>query len=165
VPIDVDDVRIELTGTLDRMRVVRLGGGGALSDIRDGGFLSDIDVPTGRKLIDLKSGKNAVNQGVAKVKGHRPQLGTYEILYEAATGLPCTEAPAILGAKTVGTPEIALGDAPGAKELMLGTGPDDPGLIDVAAKMFRSGMFPPNPTSALCDRRFCARWDTCRFHD
>ncbi len=138
------DTIVELTGTLDRMRAIR--------------------TRSGRKLQDLKSGKQAVVNGRAKTKGFRPQLGTYEILYEHTTGLATTDAPGIIGAKTVGAPEIALGDAPGAKALMLGDG-TFPGLIEIAATQFTAGVFPPNPTSNLCDPRFCARWSTCRYHD
>jgi hypothetical protein len=146
-PLDIDcggGTIVRITGTLDRMRALRTKGG--------------------RKLIDLKSGRKAVVRGQAKTQGFRAQLGTYEILYEDTTGLPTTEAPAILGAKTEGEPEIALTDAPGAKALMLGD-EHGPGLIEMAAQSFRSGSFLPNPTSPLCSRRFCARWAQCRFHD
>jgi hypothetical protein len=51
-----------------------------------------------------------------------------------------------------------------AKAVMLGT-ETQPGLIQFAADMFRSGLFPPNPSSMLCSSKYCARWDTCIFHE
>jgi hypothetical protein len=146
-PLQIDcggGLVIELTGTLDRMRARR--------------------TTNGRGLTDLKSGRRAVQNGVAKIKGHRAQLGTYEMLYEHTTGLPMTEPAEILGAKTEGKPEIATAQATGCKTLMVGD-EQGPGLIEQGAAMLRAGAFPPNPSSPLCDPRFCARWSRCRYHD
>lgn len=162
VSINLEGITLELVGTLDRMRVVREHA--EVFDVRSG---EDRSI-TKRQLIDLKSGRRAVyrdEQGVphASTKGHRPQLGTYELLYEARTGVLLDLPPAILGASTEGQ-GLALSAAPGAKEMMLGTA-DEPGLFTVGAKMFRHGLFPPNPRSALCSPRYCARWANCKFHE
>jgi hypothetical protein len=135
---------IELTGTLDRARLRLDTGGKGISDVKTGGA--------------------AVQKGAAKTKGFDAQLGTYEILTEHTTGEIITEPGEIIGMKTNGTPEIATGEIKGAKAMMLGT-PDEPGLIQYAAEMFRSGLFPPNPQSILCSPKYCARWRTCRFRD
>lgn len=137
-------VVIELTGTLDRSRLRR---------------------DTGRVGInDLKSGGTAVQDGVAKTRGHAAQIGTYEILAEATTGQPITAPAEIIGLKTKGKPEIAVGEIKGAREIMIGT-EGSPGLIEYGAGMFRSGLFPPNPQSMLCSQKYCPRWETCKFHN
>jgi len=138
-------INVELTGTLDRCRLRRDTNGLGISDV--------------------KSGRAAVDEyGNAKTKGHRAQIGTYEILTEHTTGEIITEPGGIIGMKTSGKLAIGLGEITGGKELMLGTA-DEPGLIQYAAEMFRSGMFPPNPQSVLCSKKYCARWATCKFHD
>lgn len=135
---------IELTGTLDRARFAASG--------------------TGAGIKDLKSGARAVSQGVAVTKGHHAQIGTYELLFEHTTGQPITEDGEIIGLQTTGKGEIASGKIVGAKQMMVGT-PEEPGLIKFGADMLRAGSFPPNPSSRLCDKRYCARWDHCRFHN
>ena len=146
-PLVIDcggDVVIELTGTLDRSRVSEAG--------------------DGLGIKDLKTGAMAVTDGVAKTKGHAPQIGTYELLLEHTTGLPVTAPGEIIGLKTKGKPEVATGIITGAREVMVGNDAS-PGLIEHAAQMFRSGLFPPNPSSQLCNPRYCARWATCLFRD
>lgn len=136
-------VLIELTGTLDRSRLVA----GA----------------AGPGIADLKSGRNAVQDGRARTRGHTAQIGTYEILYEHTNGEAITEPAEIIGLKTSGTPEVATGEIHNAKQIMLGT-EEEPGLIQYAAAMFRTGLFPPNPASTLCSETYCPRWHRCKFH-
>jgi len=137
-------VHIKLTGTLDRSRVRKGTNGVGISD--------------------LKTGAMAVENGAAKTKGHKPQIGTYEMLYAHTFGVVPTEPGEIIGLKTKGSLEIATAYIHGARELMVGT-EEYPGLIQIAAEMFRSGIFPPNPSSHLCNPKYCPRWDTCRYHD
>jgi hypothetical protein len=144
-PLEIDcggGVIVRLTGTLDRARIKR--------------------DQFGVGIADLKTGGAAVSQGVAKTRGHKPQVGTYELLYEHTTGEPCTAPAEIIGLKTKGKPETGTGEITGARELMVGT-EDFPGLIQFAADMFRTGLFPPNPSSALCSERYCPRWKTCPY--
>lgn len=144
-PLEIDcggGVIVRLTGTLDRARIKR--------------------DQFGIGIADLKTGGAAVSQGVAKTRGHKPQVGTYELLYEHTTGEPCTAPAEIIGLKTKGKPETGTGEITGARELMVGT-EDFPGLIQFAADMFRTGLFPPNPSSALCSERYCSRWKTCPY--
>lgn len=134
---------VELTGTLDRSRII---------------------ASTGRpRIADVKTGRAAVADGVAKTKGHAAQVGTYILLAEHTTGEPMDDEAEIIGMKTAGKPEIATGIISGAKQLMLGTD-EHKGLIEYGAEMIRSGLFPPNPQSQLCHERYCPRWKTCRFH-
>lgn len=146
VPLEIDcgsGVTVRLTGTLDRARIKR-----------------DQD---GIGIADVKTGTAAVTaDGLAKTKGHKPQIGTYELLYEHTTGEPCTAPAEIIGLKTKGRPETGTGEIIGARELMVGT-EDYPGLIQFAADMFRTGLFPPNPQSPLCSARYCPRWKTCPY--
>ncbi len=149
VPLTIDcghDVQIQLTGTLDRSRARRSHDGRGIG------------------ISDLKTGKMAVQKGQVKTKGFAAQLGTYELLYEHSTGVAITEPGEIIGLKTAGAAEIGTGQIVGAKALMIGDG-ESPGLIEYAAVMFRTGLFPPNPQSQLCSEKFCARWATCRYHD
>lgn len=133
---------VELTGTLDRSRII---------------------ASTGRpRIADVKTGRVAVSEGVAKTKGHAAQAGTYELLFEHTTGLQVDDVAEIIGMKTSGKPEIATGQIQGAKQMMVGTD-EFPGLIEIGASMFRTGLFPPNPQSQLCSERYCPRWGKCHY--
>ncbi len=146
-PLDIDcggGVIVRLTGTMDRARIRK--------------------AEHGVGIADLKSGSTAVQKGVAVTKGHAPQIGTYELLYEHSTGEPITDDAEIIGLKTKGTAEIATAAIHNAKRVMVGT-ETEPGLIEFAADMFRSGRFLPNPRSLLCSKVYCPRWSSCRFHE
>lgn len=138
-----NDLHIMLTGTLDRSRIKKVGNGAV-------------------GIADLKTGGASVSNGVAKTAGHKAQLGTYELLYEHTTGTPCTAAAEIIGLKTRGKPEWGAGEVVGARDLMVGT-EQYPGLIQIGAEMFRSGIFPPNPQSHLCSEKYCPRWASCPY--
>lgn len=146
-PLDIDcggGIVIRLTGQLDRARICKTG--------------------DGKGIADVKSGGAAVVDGVAKTKGHSPQIGTYEILEEHTTGEPCTAPAHIIGLKTRGKPETGIGEIRGAKEMMVGN-EQFPGLIQIGAEMFRTGLFPPNPQSFLCSAKYCPRWSVCPYHE
>lgn len=146
-PLDIDcggGVIVRLTGTMDRARIRK--------------------AEHGVGIADLKSGGTAVQKGVANTKGHGPQIGTYELLYEHSTGEPITDDAEIIGLKTLGTPEVATATIKNAKRVMVGT-EDTPGLIEFAAEMFKSGRFYPNPKSLLCSDKYCPRYSRCHFHD
>ena len=147
-PLDIDcggGVVVRLTGTMDRARIRKANHGVGIAD--------------------LKSGSAAVQKGTAVTKGHGPQVGAYELLYEHTTGERITDAAEIIGLKTKGTPEIATATIANAKRVMVGTDDGQPGLIEFAAEMFRSGRFFPNPKSLLCSDKYCARFASCPFHD
>lgn len=135
-------IHIELTGTLDRSRIKRDAGGVGIAD--------------------LKTGAAAVQQGKAKTGMHKAQLGTYELLYEHTTQSPITAPAEIIGLKTKGKPEWGSGEVTGAKDMMVGTD-EYPGLIQMGAEMFRTGLFHPNPQSMLCSERYCPRWNSCPY--
>lgn len=140
-PMDIDcgnGVIIRLSGTLDRSRI-RVEGNG---------------------ITDLKTGAMAVKQGVAETRKHRAQIGTYEVLYEHTTGKKVTAPGEIIGMNTKGKFHTGTGTVTGAKELLLGNA-TSPGLIETAATMFRSGVFPPNPSSFLCSEKYCPHFSRC----
>lgn len=144
-PLEIDcgdGIKIELCGTLDRSRIHKSGGKIGISD--------------------LKTGKAAVQKGVAKTKGHAAQVGVYEILYEHTTGNPITADAEIIGMSTSGDNSIASGKIVGAKELMIGN-EEDQGLIEYAAAIFKTGLFHPNNQSSLCSKKYCPRWNSCKF--
>jgi len=103
-----------------------------------------------------------VQKGVAVTKGHGAQIGTYELLFEHTTGESITSEAEIIGLKTKGKPEIATGSIKNAKRIMTGD-QNNPGLIEFAADMFRSGRFFPNSKSMLCSEKYCPRWNSCHF--
>ena len=86
-PFNIDcgnGIVIQLTGTLDRSRMNVMNGK--------------------RGIKDLKSGATAVVDGIAKTKGHRAQIGVYELLYEHSTGVRIDDDGEIIGLKTSGNP-------------------------------------------------------------
>jgi len=144
-PLDIDcggGVVVRLKGTMDRARIKKTTGGIGIAD--------------------LKSGGTSVQKGVAVTKGHGAQIGTYELLFEHTTGESITSEAEIIGLKTKGKPEIATGSIKNAKRIMTGD-QNNPGLIEFAADMFRSGRFFPNSKSMLCSEKYCPRWNSCHF--
>lgn len=136
-------IEIQLTGTIDRVYTT------------DGGHNLGI--------ADLKTGGASVSDGVAKTTGHKPQIGTYELLcghtLDRSIDLPAN----IIGLKTKGDHDYGTGEIIGARELMAGT-EEYPGLIQFAADTFlRPGLFPPNPQSFTCSEQYCPRWSTCNY--
>lgn len=145
-PLDIDcgdNLIIRLTGTLDRARVVRVANGTVINDVKTGGRL--------------------ITDGVVSIKARGPQLGTYQILKEHTDGSKTVGAQ-ITALQTTATTQVGVSRVFDAKPLMLGNERHE-GLISMAAKMFKAGTFPPNPSSVLCDKKYCARWSTCPFHE
>lgn len=145
--IQTDAGVIRLQGQTDRVR--------ATDDDREG-------------IVDFKSGKTAVDTaGRANTKGHHLQTGIYRLLAEHALERELTAPDQIVGLQTgktergqrVGTAEIRDSRTP-----LVGD-EDSPGLIEIAASMLKSGIFPPNPKSILCNPKYCAGYSRCRFHD
>lgn len=143
VYVDVGNVTIQLTGQMDRSRIVNVG-----------------DKPV---IVDVKSGRAVVSKGEAVIKGRSAQLGVYQIMYEQGTGRE-TGGAQIAALSTTKNPEVAISQVFDAKRVMIGDD-DSKGLIEYAGHMFESGMFPPNPNSPMCSQKYCARWSKCKFHE
>lgn len=117
-------------------------------------------------IADFKSGKKAVHtDGVAETKGHGLQLGVYQIMAQHASGERMTAPAQIVGLHTAPTrPRVGIGEIADPTRSLLGT-PDKPGLIEVAANMLKSGLFPPNPKSNLCSAKWCPGYSRCPYHE
>lgn len=138
-----NDTTVTLTGTMDRARAA--------------------ETESGDVIPDLKTGTRVVSNGIAATKGRLAQTGTYELMYANSTHR-ATAGGQIIGLGTTSKTPIAVSPVFDAKRVMVGT-PEQPGLIEFAARMFRAGLFPPNPQSPLCSPKYCARWSTCIFHE
>jgi hypothetical protein len=85
------------------------------------------------------------------------------LLYEHTRGVE-TGGGQVIGLQATSTAHVAVSPVFDAKRVMVGT-ETEPGLIEFAADMFRTGLFPPNPQSMMCAKKYCARWDHCNFHE
>lgn len=143
--LEITDIGLALTGTTDRIRRTHEGNG----------------------IADLKSGKTAVKaDGTVETKGHRYQLGVYELLAERASGIPI-EAPAqIIGiqvAKTDRGQRVATSAAiHGARDVLIGD-QESPGVLETVSRMIHAGSFPGNPRSMLCGDRYCPIYANCKY--
>jgi hypothetical protein len=145
-PLEIDcggGVAVRLTGTMDRARTTQTDAGPVIADV--------------------KTGARVIERGAANIRGRSPQLGAYQLMYEQTERVR-TAGGQIVALATTTRPATAVSEVFDAKRVMVGTD-DQPGLIQHAAEMFRTGLFPPNPSSPLCSKRYCGRWDTCIFHE
>jgi hypothetical protein len=143
--LEITDIGLALTGTTDRVR----------------------DTSDGLGIADLKSGKSAVRaDGHVETKGHRYQVGVYELLAERASGLPITAPGQIIGlqvAKTDRGQRVAVSEPiRNARETLVGD-EDSPGVLEMVARMIHSGSFPGNPRSMTCHARYCPIYNVCKF--
>jgi len=146
-PFDIDagnGITIRLSGTMDRSRVA-------------------VAKEYGLVIPDVKTGQRIVQKGEVQLTGKSAQIGAYQLMVEAETGLPT------VGGQIIALPTTKSGHAQvsrifDGKRVMLGT-PEAPGLISIAAKLFKAGLFPPNPQSYICSPKYCPRWSTCPYHE
>lgn len=142
--LEIPDLGIALTGTTDRVRMTASGLG--ISDLKTGGKAVGVD-------------------GRAVTQGHHVQLGVYELLAENAMGLNITAPAQIVGMQTGKTPaaqRVGTGDVPNARAALVGT-EEQPGLLEHASRLLKSGAFYGNPKSYLCSPKYCPAHPTCRF--
>ena len=138
-----DGLIIQLTGTMDRARVLQ----------------NEHTV----RIADIKTGGRLISDGIVSVKGRAPQLGTYELLYQQTTGRE-TSGSQIIALQTTKRAEVGVSRVFDAKAMMVGDDERE-GLLQVAAKALKAGLFMPNPQSSLCSERYCARWGVCKYHE
>lgn len=143
--LEITDLGIALQGTTDRVR--RAGDGYGIADLKSGGSAVSAD-------------------GKVPTKGHAYQLGVYELLAQAASGVPITEPARVIGLQTGKTERgqrVAVSDpVTGARDVLVGDG-DSPGVLEIVSKMINSGTFPGNPRSMLCGDKYCPIYSTCKF--
>ncbi|WP_175787572.1 PD-(D/E)XK nuclease family protein [Burkholderia anthina] len=145
-PVEIDcgnGITIRLKGTMDRARVATESGKTVIPDIKTGGRL--------------------ISEGKVVLKARSAQLGAYQLMYEDNAG-EHTDGSQIIALQTTKDALVGVSRVFDAKRAMIGTS-SQPGMLEYAAVMFKSGMFPPNPSSSLCSQKFCARWDTCLYRD
>lgn len=144
--LELPDLGIALGGTTDRIRIAANGRYG---------------------IVDLKTGARAVgSDGKVETKKHAIQLGVYELLAQHASGVEIGAPAQIVGMNTGETPatqRIGFGEVKNAAAALIGTD-EEPGFLQQASRIVQSGDFPANPNSYLCSPKFCARWNSCRFH-
>lgn len=142
--LEIQDLRITLTGTTDRVRKTDDGLG----------------------IVDLKTGSTAVAaDGKVKTAGHAAQLAVYELLAGFSLGSPITAPAQIVGlqvAKTEKARRVGTGEIANARGALVGD-EFSPGILEMVAKMIKAGIFPPNPRSQLCSRKYCPAFSTCRY--
>lgn len=140
---------VRVTGTTDRVRQIEDGRKG-ISDVKTGGRATEKAESGGRRAV---------------TKGHHIQLGIYTLMAEQASGERMDGPAEIIGLQTTKDTPCATGEIADVKTPLLGDG-KFPGLIEIAAGMLKSGVFPPNPKSNLCSRKFCPAYAAhCKYHD
>lgn len=140
-----EDLGIALTGTTDRV-------------------YRNTDGRLG--IADIKTGARAVSSdGLVNTTGHAAQLGVYTLLAEYSLGEPLDAPARIIGmqtGKTAKAQRVAIGEVKHVRDALIGT-EDDPGLLEHAAQIIKSGSFHGNPRSSLCSEKFCPVYKTCKF--
>lgn len=141
---------IRVTGTTDRIRRL-LDGRLGISDLKSGGRATEKTADGGRRAV---------------TKGHHIQLGIYTLMAEQASGQPLDAPAEIIGLQTTKEAPVATGEIDDVKTPLLGSDDGQPGLIEIAAQMIGSGLFPPNPKSMLCSPKYCPAYcGHCKYHD
>jgi hypothetical protein len=149
IDVPKEGVSVTLTGRLDRQRVRAATNGIGISDV--------------------KTGRTAANMhGQAMIKGRGLQLGVYELLAEYSHGQDITEPAEVIGLQTAGKCHTGVSQIETPRRQILGN-EDSPSLIEIAANMLKTGLFPPNPSSILCGPRYCPRHrdggGDCVYHE
>ena len=143
----IKDLDITLTGTTDRV----------FTDVNSGAI----------GIADIKTGKSIVSpDGTVSIGAKALQLGVYELLVESALNKPVTLPAKVIGlqaGKTSKGQRCAIGTVAGAKDMLIGDG-TRPGVLEHAAHILKSGMFPGNPRSQMCSSRYCPCYNICNFH-
>lgn len=135
---------VRIQGTTDRVRVT--------DDGREG-------------ISDIKSGGRAVGtDGRAITKGHHLQTGIYKIMAEAALERVLDAPDEIIGLQVAVNARVGCAEIADSRTPLVGDD-DSPGLIEMAGRMLKSGIFPPNPRSMLCSPLYCGGYSRCKFHD
>lgn len=145
LPVVFEELGVEilLTGTLDRLICT--------------------DKPKVFGVADIKTGARALSQSTGK---HRAQLGVYEIL--ASVMLDEMDAGTIDGPgeliqlQTSSQYEVGVSPVVDARSLLLGTD-ENTGLLTHMARSLASGDFWGNPSSWLCNEKYCPNWATCFY--
>lgn len=139
IAFDEHDITIELTGTLDRIYT---------RDQRHG-------------VADVKTGERACSQKPSK---HKAQGGVYELLAEndPDIGLKIDLPTTIIQLQTSNEYKAGTAEIEHPRLALLGTD-EQPGLLEHAARMFKTGDFFGNSSSWLCSEKLCPIHERCIF--
>lgn len=117
-------------------------------------------------IVDLKTSKQIVaKDGKVKVHGHAFQMGMYELMAEQASGLNMDAPAEIIGMNTAKTSEaqrVGTGEILGARDVLVGTA-EQPGVLEIVARMIHEGLFFGNPKSMMCHERYCPIFNRCNW--
>lgn len=140
--LEITDIGIALTGTIDRV----------------------VKTEQGYGIADIKTGKSAVSaDGTVKTQGHAAQMAVYELLAEHSTGLAIDSPAQIIGlqvAKTDKGRRAGVGNIVGGRDLLIGDD-DSPGILHHAANILNRGLFYGNPKSMMCHEKYCPTYHKC----
>lgn len=125
-----------------------------------------VDRISNGEVKDLKTGARRVNaQGVVDIGADHLQLGVYSLMASAELGRDVVSNDVtIIGGSTT-TFQWAERTVHGAMQIMLGDDQSE-GILSIAAKMLKHGVFAPNPKSLLCSEKYCAAYANkrCKYH-
>lgn len=143
--ITIQGLGLSISGTLDRLYLDDFGQIG---------------------IADIKTGKTAVSaDGIVNTAKHVAQVGVYEILATHTVNAEINAPAMIIGANTGKTEKaqrVAKGKITNAKELILGNEFQE-GILAYASKMLHNGLFYGNPTSYICNEKYCPVYKNCFF--
>lgn len=136
VVVNRDGSRVTLTGTPDRI-------------YQQGEDLFGI--------ADIKTGKSASGG-----RDHRAQLAVYEVLAKYSMGIDINAPAFVLGVKSTGEFFPDSAGYPLADGLMFG-GNAAGGLMQYVFALMKAEIFPGNPKSVLCSKKYCPAHGICRW--
>jgi hypothetical protein len=155
MPIDIElgdgrIIRINLTGTLDRVREIATE-----YELPDG--TPQFKVAYG--ISDVKTGGRALSQSPGR---HKAQLGVYELLAEHSLDLKITLPGQILALQTSANYDAAIKEVPNCTGALVGN-EHQKGVLHHIAAMLATGDFFGNASSFMCSEKYCPAWDWCLF--
>ncbi len=153
--VATNGLKMRFTGTVDRQYT---------KPLIDDNFSPQWEMAYG--TLDFKTGKTVVKaDGTVNVAVSAAQLGTYELLELMASTtehVPHVLPAMIVAMPTAGKHKPQIKEVNNPRSLLIG---DDQykGLIDIAAGMFKHGLFVGNPRSMLCGEKYCPIFHKCHW--
>jgi hypothetical protein len=124
------------------------------------------DMETAYGTLDFKTGKQVVKaDGSVNVAISAAQLGTYELLELMASKtelVPHVLPAMIIAMPTAGKHQPQIKKVNNPRSLLIGN-EQHKGLIDIAAQIYKHGLFVGNPRSMLCGEKYCPAYGNCHW--
>lgn len=142
VEIQTDDITLRLTGAIDRI----------------------YKKPEGMGVADIKTGNRIINaDGEIDAKPHKIQLSVYRLLASLQLSDPMDLPSLVFGIKPDAI-EASAGIAESNASIEYLTGKTgQPGMLEYAAGILKTGNFYGNSKSYLCDKKYCPIFNQCQF--